>query len=254
MKPRARLVLFIAAAAVFAAVFLRGLAGLQPIGQVQGTAAVYGASINALTVPERHITNAVSAVNFDFRAFDTLGEESILFACVMGVLVLFRPQKGEGTGRVRDHEAGREITTASDAIRLLGVALVGPTTLFGLYIVAHGQVTPGGGFQGGVVLASAPLLIYVAGEFRALRRVVPRMLVEIGEALGAVAFIAVGVAGMAGGTPFLTNFLPLGRPGDVLSGGSVVLIGLAVGLEVACGLILLLLAFLEETLVRKDPV
>jgi multicomponent Na+:H+ antiporter subunit B len=53
---------------------------------------------------------------------------------------------------------------------------------------------------------------------------------------------------------FLKNYLPAGKPGDVFSGGTVALIDVTVGLEVAAGFILLLLIFLEETLVRRDPV
>ncbi len=254
MKPRVRLTIFFAASVVFAALFVLALLQLHPVGAASEVASAYGKLVNSATVPERHITNAVTAVNFDFRAVDTLGEEFILFSCVMAVLLLLRRQKDESDGPPKDSTPGRRISAVSDAVRLLAVALVGPTVLFGIYVVVHGQVTPGGGFQGGVVLATAPLLIYLAGEFRALRKVAPRWLVEIGESIGAEGYIAVGVAGFSGEAPFLHNFLPLGQTGDVLSGGSVALIDLAVGLEVACGFVLLLVAFLEETLVRRDPV
>ena len=245
MKERTRLLLFFAACGVFAALYAAALADLDAANPT------YGDLVNALTVPERHITDAVTAVNFDFRGFDTLGEEYIMFASVLGAALLLRRPKHRRHGEARDRIAGRSITPASDAVRLLSVTLVGPMVLFGIYIVVHGQVTPGGGFQGGVILATAPLLIYLAGEFEALRTLAPRWLVESAEAIGAGGYAVIGAAAMLTHAAFLTNFLPPGEAGNVYSGGTVAFIDLTVGLEVAGGFILLLLVFLEETLERR---
>lgn len=87
----------------------------------------------------------------------------------------------------------------------------------------------------------------------ALLRLAPRWLAEAGEAIGAGGYAVIGAAGMLRAERFLQNWLPLGKAGDVFSGGSVALIDVTVGLEVAGGFILLLLIFLEETLVRRDP-
>lgn len=255
MSSRIRIAVFLASVAILVALYAAALTGLHPFGGGRGQPADdYGATINALTVPERHITDAVTAVNFDFRGFDTLGEEYIMFASVMGVAMLLRKSRNAHERRPRDRAPGREISPASDAVRLITVSLVGPAVLFGIYIVVHGQITPGGGFQGGVILASAPLLIYLAGEFRSLRRLAPRWLVEVSEAVGAGGYALIGAAAMFGHAAFLTNWLPLGKSGDVFSGGMVALIDLTVGLEVAGGFILLLLVFLEEVLLRRDPV
>jgi multicomponent Na+:H+ antiporter subunit B len=248
MKPKTRLIVFSAAALAVAGMYAAAVIDLKHPNET------YGNLINALTVPERQITDAVTAVNFDFRGFDTLGEEYIMFASVLGVAVLLRKQHDEREGPPRDRMPGREVSAASDAVRILSVTLVGPMVLFGIYVVVHGQITPGGGFQGGVILATAPLLIYLAGEFESLRRLVPRWLVETGEAIGAGGYGVIGAAAMLTHAAFLSNFLPLGRAGDVFSGGTVALIDVTVGLEVAGGFILLLLIFLEETLVRRDPV
>lgn len=253
MTPRLRLGLFLISVAAFGLLYGAALFRLHDFGAGRGLAADrYARTINALTVPERHITDAVTAVNFDFRGFDTLGEEYIMFASVMGVTLLLRRRRHQER-KPKDRAPGRDISTASDAVRLLAVALVGPTVVFGIYVVVHGQITPGGGFQGGVILASAPLLIYLAGEFRSLRRVAPRWLVEVAEATGAAGYIVIGAVSMFGLSAFLSNWLPLGKPGDVFSGGMVALIDLTVGLEVAGGFILLLFVFLEEVLLRRDP-
>ncbi len=248
MSARARIWLFLAAAAIFGALYLAGLSGLPPFGRYPGP---YGDLVNAITVPERRITNAVSAVNFDVRALDTLGEESILFASVVGVVLLFRKLKDEEEEHQEDEAPERSVPAGSEATRLLALGLVGPLVLFGLYVVAHGHLTPGGGFQGGVVLATAPLLVYLAGGFEDFTRISSHALVEISEGLGAAAYVLIGLSGMAVGAAFLQNFLPLGSKGNVFSGGAVLLINASVGLEVAAGFVLLLTAFLEQTLKRR---
>ncbi len=247
MSSVTRLALFLFAAAAVAGLYVAAVAAAGPPPDT------YANMINGLTVPERQITDAVTAVNFDFRGFDTLGEEYIMFASVLGVAVLLRKQRDESEGPPLDRIAGRRPVSASDAVRILSVTLAGPMVLFGIYVVVHGQITPGGGFQGGVILATAPLLIYLAGEFDSLRKLTPRWLVETGEAIGAGGYAVIGAAAMFGHAAFLANVLPTGRAGSVFSGGTVALIDLTVGLEVAGGMVLLLLIFLEEVLVRRDP-
>lgn len=250
---RVRMALFLASAAVFGAIYVAALSCLHPLGLATAAAASYGDLINSLTVSERHITDAVTAVNFDFRGFDTLGEEFIMFASVIGAVLLLRKHSDETEGPPRDQQSDRRISLPGDAVRVISVSLAGVVVTFGIYIVTHGQVSPGGGFQGGVLLAAPPLLIYLAGEFDQLRRLAPRPLVEAGEALGAAGYAIIGAVPLFLHAAYLYNFLPLGSPGDIFSGGSVALINLTVGLEVAAGFIVLLLAFLEEALMRRDP-
>ena len=114
----------------------------------------YRNQINSRTVPERNTTDAVTAVNFDYRGFDTLGEEFILFVSVIGSIVLLRQPDEKKEQPLPDAlTPGRDVGP-SDSIRLWILIMVAPKVLFGIYIVTHGQLTPGGGFQGGVILAS----------------------------------------------------------------------------------------------------
>ncbi len=66
-------------------------------------------------------------------------------------------------------------------MRLWTLAMVGPKVAFGLYVVIHGQLTPGGGFQGGVILASVALIIYLGQGFDTFKRIMTHPLVEIGR-------------------------------------------------------------------------
>jgi multicomponent Na+:H+ antiporter subunit B len=237
------------AAVALAWTFFLAYRRLPPLGFVNSE---YGGLVNAITVPERHITDAVTAVNFDIRGFDTLGEEFILFASVMGTVLLMRRQKDEPAGDHEDHAPGRLIPPPSDAIRVTSLALVPVTALFGLYIITHGQVTPGGGFQGGVILASAPLLLYLCAEYSQFRKALPPRFVAISESIGAAAYILIGGIGLTASGMFLQNVLPLGQNGSVTGGGTVALIDAGVGLEVSGGLLLALLVYLEELVEEKE--
>ena len=76
----------------FALLLLWGFYGLPALGNCPGP---YGDEINAVAVEQRHLTNMPSAVDFDYRGFDTLGEEYILFAAVTGLALLLRRARGE---------------------------------------------------------------------------------------------------------------------------------------------------------------
>jgi multicomponent Na+:H+ antiporter subunit B len=159
MSRGARLIVFVCSGFVLFLVYLSGARGLPPFGHYKGP---YGDVINQVAVFERHATDLVTAVNFDYRGFDTLGEEFILFISVVGVLTLLRHQREETRKKYEefarsDHQPGRDAPVPSETVKVTTLALVGPLVLFGIYIVTHGQITPGGGFQGGVILATAPL-------------------------------------------------------------------------------------------------
>lgn len=198
-----------------------------------------------LAVPAalRHVTpNAVSSVNFDQRGLDTLGEETILLASVLGAAVLLRPSRRET--RREPPDVGRVLP----ATRLAGYLVLPAALLLGLDVVVHGHLTPGGGFQGGVVLATGLHLVYVAGSYPALRRLRPVTWYEYAEASGAGAFALIGVAGLLASGSFLANVLPLGQFQQLFSSGTVLALSVATGCEVAAGVVVLLAQFLEQTI------
>ncbi|MEU6763309.1 MnhB domain-containing protein [Streptomyces sp. NPDC046853] len=187
----------------------------------------------------RRTSNVVASINFDLRAFDTLGEESILFAAVLGTVVLLRQTRDED--RVPPRSAAVDPGVRRYALIALPITLV-----VGLYVVAHGQLSPGGGFQGGVIVATAVHLLYVGVDYRALERIRPVSLYAVGDAIGEAAYLLVGVAGLIGGTAFLANLLPYGTFNTLASGGTVPLLNLAVGIEVACAVVVLVACFLDQ--------
>ena len=249
MTLRVRRAVFEVAGAAAAGFMVWALAGLPAFGRYGGP---YGVVLNRVAVGERHATNVVSAVNFDYRGIDTVGEEFILFAAVMGVSMLLRAQRREHRETRRGLASRLALGGASDALRVAGLSLIGPMVLAGVWLVSHGQSTPGGGFQGGLILAAAPLLIYLVGRYLAFRRMNPVGLLDLGEGTGAGGFVLVGLAGLVAGGALLQNVWPLGQPGAVFSAGTMPVISLSIGLEVAAGMVLVAFEFLEQGLLIRE--
>jgi multicomponent Na+:H+ antiporter subunit B len=249
MTPGQRRWIFLAAVIGLVAFFLWGLSGLPGFGNYPGP---YGPAILRVAVAQTRATGVVSAINFDYRGFDTVGEEFILFAAAAGVSVVLRRLRGERERSALDEAADRDVPPTSGAVRMVALLFTGPVVLAGWWLASHAQTSPSGGFQGGVVLATAFVLIYLAGEFLVFKRFSPVTFTDVVEAVGAGGFAAVGLSAAAMGLPYLTNFLPLGQvPGAVSSSGTIALISFFVGLEVAAAFILIVGELLEQTLLIR---
>jgi len=248
MKPATRRSLFLVAGGVLFAALIWGFAGLPDFGDFNGA---YGQFLNGASTPERATTDVITAVNFDYRGFDTLGEEFILFAAVIGVTSLLRTLRGEREGAPDDDAPGRRVPETSLAVRITGLLLVGPTVLVGIYIVAHGHQTPGGGFQGGVILATGLLLTYLSADYLTMRRVGPTALIELAEGLGTAGFVLIALGGLVFAGVFFENFLPIGTAGRLLTAGTIPLGNVAVGLAVTGGFAFMLSEFLQQTLTKR---
>lgn len=253
MTPKTRLIVFLFAALILSLLYLRTLRSLP---QLDSPLDPYGTLINQVGTYERHVTEMVGAVNFDYRAIDTLGEELILFFSIGGCVMLLKeiqehPNGGKQSGNKKDGSVRHDIPNPSDASRGFALLLVGPLVLFGFYIVTHGHLTPGGGFQGGVVIATAFLLVYVAGDFKTFKEITSSSFVEIAEAGALLFFLGVGFAGLAFSKAIFENVLPLGTTGKLFSGGMIPVLNVLTGLAVGTGLITLIYAFLEQTLAKE---
>ncbi|MCX2180584.1 sodium:proton antiporter [Streptomyces sp. SKN60] len=237
MSRAARVRLFWAAALLFAAGYAVACLELPPLG---GPFHPYGERAVAAALGRR-TANTVSSVNFDLRGFDTLGEEFVLFTAALGAVLLLRRTRDEHVSAPRP---GRVLPT----VRLAGTVLLPVVLVTGVSVVAHGQLTPGGGFQGGVVLATGLHLAYLAADYRVLRRVRPRAVLEVAEAVAAGGFALLGLIGLVRAGAFLENVLPLGTFGELASGGQVPVLNASVGLEVASALVVVLAGFIDQAL------
>jgi multicomponent Na+:H+ antiporter subunit B len=243
MTRRGRTVLFLLGAVALAVVLVHGLGGLPAFGHFHG---IDGITLNHVTVRQRHATDVITAINFDYRGLDTMGEEFILFAASIGLVVLLRQERA-GREASPDDSGGADDDEAPDPLlALFGRWSVAPLIVLGVYIVTHGQLTPGGGFQGGVVLASALITLLVTDGARGMRTIRGHGALEALEGLGSGGYVAIGVAGLIAGLQFLSNFLPLGTTGGLLSSGTITSLSTVVGLEVGAAISLIVAEFAEH--------
>ena len=92
MTARARLLLLLACAVILLPAIVVLALHMPAFGD---HALPYGDAINHDAPPQRHVSNMVSAVNFDYRGFDTMGEEFMLVVAVTGAVLLLRGTRGE---------------------------------------------------------------------------------------------------------------------------------------------------------------
>jgi multicomponent Na+:H+ antiporter subunit B len=248
MTRRGRMALFLPSALVLAAGLVWAVGDLPDFGHYSG---IYGLVLEHVAVAERHANNVVSAVTFDYRGFDTLGEEFILFAAAVGGAILLRAERDERAQQDAADRSDQRADVVARPVRAVGAALAAPTLVLGGYIVVHGHLSPGGGFQGGVILASAAVLVYTTGQYLALRRVRGITPLELLDSVGAVGFALIAVGGLLFGAAALHNFLGFGIAGSVFSGGIIPLANVSVGIEVAGGVTLIVAEFLDQALMRR---
>jgi multicomponent Na+:H+ antiporter subunit B len=243
MNARSRTVLFIASAAVVFAVTIYGSSGLPQFGSFSGP---YADWILRVATMERNTYNIPSAINFDYRAFDTLGEEYIFFTSVTGLLFMLSGVRGKPP----THENPVELEDANHrtgAIRWFTTGLGAFVAAMGMNLAAHGTLTPGGGFQGGAVFAGVAACIYLGVGLRALSKAANKEAFDFLDALGAFSFTALGVATAIAAGAFLKNALPLGQPGGLVSGGTIYLISCMVFVEIGAGFVVLIIEFVKQT-------
>jgi multicomponent Na+:H+ antiporter subunit B len=224
MSIRARKILFLLSVVVFGGLLFLGFRGLPGFGRYPGP---YGDLISAGVVPERHVTNAPTAINFDYRGLDTLGEEYILFTSVAALVLLLRYEREVTELSTHLNAPARLEDLRGEALQGMGPWLAAVIAVFGFYTVLHGALTPGGGFHGGVIAGTASLLVYLAVGAPAFHSLHSNPLLDVFDAAGAGAYALVGMMTSLTGALFLQNILPLGETGGLTAGGTIPVINFA---------------------------
>ncbi len=128
---------------------------------------------------------------------------------------------------------------------------VGLILLFGIYIVLHGHLSPGGGFAGGVIIALSFVHLMLAfGKDVAVRKF-PKDMASNLESLGALMFLSIALLGLLGGSFFL-NILGKGKPFSLFSAGTIPLSNIAISLKVGVGLFAIFLALVILEKAKKE--
>jgi len=192
-------------------------------------------------IEETGAVNIITSVVLNYRGFDTLGEVTVLFIAAIGLgAVLFVERKVQ---RKVSSNKEDKIKKASLILRT-GTQLLFPLILlFSTYIFVHGHLTPGGGFQGGAIFASAFLLMYLVFPKQSINKKSS----SVAESLGGLIFVGIGLLGLIFSGHFLANFLPKGVPRTIFSAGIIPIIYIAIGFKVGFEITVIIDDLLERS-------
>lgn len=182
---------------------------------------------------ETGAVNTVAGMILDYRAFDTLGESFVLFTAMCAVTMLMN---APGKRRVRklDYEYETLDYYQDPIVRTVCKFVIPIILVFGVYILLNGHLSPGGGFSGGAIMASA-LIIYglVWGGERTSKAIPAKVLKGI--VLCALGFYACSKTySFFTGANHLHSIISPGIPGRILSAGLILPLNVAVGFVVCC--------------------
>jgi len=188
-------------------------------------------------VEETGSLNIVTAILYDYRAFDSLVESTVIFAAVSGIVLIL---------------SRKTLPVSSHGLSIIVKRTFGLLTpfvfLFGIYLIVHAHLSPGGGFQGGVILAVISIIFSIIyGSAFDYRRYSPetKTLLETG---GALLFITIGFLGLVFQKGFLDNINFLNdETGSLISAGSIPIINLGIGFKVGAGLALIFYSMIQKT-------
>lgn len=124
--------------------------------------------------------------------------------------------------------------------------------LFGIYIVLHGHLTPGGGFAGGVIIALSFLHLVLAFGREEAGKSLSEKIIAFGEPVGGLMFLGIALVGLASGVFFLNFFPEKGTPFHMISSGIIPFCNIAIALKVGSGLFGIFIALSVFRLSRED--
>jgi multisubunit Na+/H+ antiporter MnhB subunit len=130
--------------------------------------------------------------------------------------------------------------------------MVGFIFIYGLYIILHGHLTPGGGFAGGVIVAGAFILKFLAFGSESAAEKKSNVKASIFESIGGLLFIGIAILGLSLAGTFFLNFLPKGIPLHLLSAGIIPFCNIAIGIKVGAGLFSIFLALAAMKYIMED--
>lgn len=190
---------------------------------------------------ETGAVNIVTGMILDYRAFDTLGESSVLFTAAMVVLFLLRKDKDSARysqlAQTMDqnphsdtyYEPKNDIILQKTATILVPIVL-----LLGVYVVLNGHLSPGGGFSGGAIMGAGLILYVTAFGFDKMRRFFTYKTYQRVVLVALLTYALSKCYSFYTGANHIESVIPLGTPGAILSSGLILVLNICVGFIVAC--------------------
>ena len=222
------------------AVLIFGTADLPRFGDPEAPANLHVAPYYLQESPQDiGIPNVVASVLASYRGYDTLGEVVVVFSAVIGVIALLGLRRRKpGRGRLTAH-------SEHGVLKVIAKLVVPTILLFALYVQFHGEYSPGGGFQAGVIFAAAIILYALVFGLDAARSVIPPALLGRMPALGVLIYGGVGLLTMLLGGNYLDYNLLGGSPQAGQHTG-ILLVELGVGVTVSSVMLLIYFVFAER--------
>lgn len=190
---------------------------------------------------ETGAVNIVTGMILDYRAFDTLGESTVLFSAAMIVLLLLRVDAGSEAysplaRAIRENPTEDTYYEPShDAILQRTARVLAPfVALLGVYVVLNGHLSPGGGFSGGAIIGAALMIYVTAFGFASIRRFFTYKTYQYTVLVALLTYAASKCYSFYTGANGLHSVIPLGTPGAILSSGLILVLNICVGFIVAC--------------------
>ncbi|WDP92907.1 MAG: Na(+)/H(+) antiporter subunit B [Desulfobacter sp.] len=204
-------------------------------------------------VAETEVPNLVTAVLADYRGFDTMFETAVVFCAGLACFLLlrdFRPKKEQYYRHVpsgvvlhvknpeRHVAVGKEFedmdrdwVPSDTIIKTVCRILIPFIQIYALYVVAHGDFSPGGGFQGGVIFGSSLILLAISYNLKTLLKRVSEKFLGIFSALGVLVYVGIGaIAMLLGG-----NFLDYSKYAPIFGEHHIRALGM-LGVEIGVGM------------------
>ncbi len=195
-------------------------------------------SINDTNVP-----NIVTSVLADYRGFDTMFETTVVFAAGLAVYaILRRTRRKIKVGKTEDvdvlddaEDEDLDLPHQALIVRRVCCLLAPFMQLFALYVIAHGHHSPGGGFQGGVILGASFILIAISHDLQTLLKRMKEKTNLILAAVGVLIYSGIGVLSMMLNKNFLDySSLAVILPGtDEIMARSHGMLGVEIGVAIA---------------------
>ncbi|MGN0995442.1 MAG: hydrogen gas-evolving membrane-bound hydrogenase subunit E [Candidatus Ventricola sp.] len=190
---------------------------------------------------ETGAVNIVTGMILDYRAFDTLGESSVLFTAAMVVLFLLRRDKNSHkySQLAQDmhdnphsdtyYEPKNDVILQKTAFILVPIVM-----LLGVYVVLNGHLSPGGGFSGGAIMGAGLILYVTAFGFDKTRRFFTYKTYQRIVLVALLTYALSKCYSFYTGANGIHSAIPLGTPGAILSSGLILVLNICVGFIVAC--------------------
>jgi multicomponent Na+:H+ antiporter subunit B len=172
--------------------------------------------------------NIVTDVILNYRGFDTNGEVTVIFTALAGVMAVLAART------VEEDEGSAEPTMSVSPVLAFVVRLIAPfIVLFSIFLVMHGHLTPGGGFQGGAILGSLVIVVSLVLGRRQAARLLPPGIRTWLHAAAVLAFFVVGLSGLV----WLGSYLEFPRAEDYELVRELAMLVLEAGIAVGGGAI-----------------